>query len=100
MNPVETLKAILKEMENHKEQYVAKPQKDFTRNRKVTFYGMMWFLLFIGTNSMSEETAILLQVINKLCEWRYDRLRKCDLIASFKNSAKKISTKCRTHFIN
>ena len=55
MNPVETLKAILKEMESNKKLYVAKPQKDFTRNRKVTFYDMMWFLLFIGANSMSEE---------------------------------------------
>ena len=55
MNPIETLKSILKEMDNNKKQYVANPQKDFTRNRKVTFYDMMWFLLFIGANSMSEE---------------------------------------------
>lgn len=42
-------------MESNKNLYVANPQKDFTRNRKVTFYDMMWFLLFIGANSMSEE---------------------------------------------
>ena len=42
-------------MDNNKKQYVVNPQKDFTRNRKVTFYDMMWFLLFIGANSMSEE---------------------------------------------
>ena len=42
-------------MESNKEQYVANPQKDFTRNRKVNFYDVMWFLLFIGANSMSEE---------------------------------------------
>lgn len=55
MNPIEKLQTILKEMENNKELYVAKPQKDFTRNRKVSFYDIMWFLLFIGANSMSEE---------------------------------------------
>jgi len=42
-------------MESNKAQYIANPQKDFTRKRKVTFYDMMWFLLFIGANSMSEE---------------------------------------------
>ena len=55
MNPIEKLQAIVKEMEGNKAQYVANPQKDFSRNRKVTFYDMMWFLLFIGANSMSEE---------------------------------------------
>ena len=42
-------------MEGNKAQYVANPQKDFSRNRKVSFYDMMWFMLFIGANSMSEE---------------------------------------------
>lgn len=42
-------------MDSNKNLYIANPQKDFTRNRKVTFYDMMWFLLFIGANSMSEE---------------------------------------------
>ncbi|MBQ3451972.1 MAG: IS4 family transposase [Selenomonadaceae bacterium] len=55
MNPIEKLQTILKEMESNKAQYIANPQKDFTRKRKVTFYDMMWFLLFIGANSMSEE---------------------------------------------
>ena len=55
MNPIEKLQTILKELESNKGRYVANPQKDFTRNRKVTFYNMMWFLLFIGANSMSEE---------------------------------------------
>ena len=55
MNPIKKLQTILKEMETHKSQYVAEPQKDFSRNRKVSFYDMMWFLLFIGANSMSEE---------------------------------------------
>ena len=55
MNPIKKLQTILKEMEAHKFQYVAEPQKDFSRNRKVSFYDMMWFLLFIGANSMSEE---------------------------------------------
>ena len=55
MNPIGILKAIVKEMESNKARYVAEPQKDFSRNRKVTFYDMMWFLLFIGANSMSEE---------------------------------------------
>ena len=55
MNPIKKLQTILKEMEAHKSQYVAEPQKDFSRNRKVSFYDMMWFLLFIGANSMSEE---------------------------------------------
>ena len=55
MNPTEKLQAIVKEMEGNKDRYVAEPQKDFSRNRKVTFYDMMWFLLFIGANSMSEE---------------------------------------------
>ena len=55
MNPIEKLQTVLKEMEGNKAQYVANPQKDFSRNRKVTFYDMMWFLLFIGANSMSEE---------------------------------------------
>ena len=55
MNPIEKLQAILQEMDSNKKQYVAKPQKDFIRKRKVTFYDMMWFLLFIGANSMSEE---------------------------------------------
>ena len=55
MNPIGILKAIVKEMESNKDRYVAEPQKDFSRNRKVTFYDMMWFLLFIGANSMSEE---------------------------------------------
>ena len=55
MNPIEKLQTIVKEMEGNKAQYVANPQKDFSRNRKVTFYDMMWFLLFIGANSMSEE---------------------------------------------
>ena len=55
MNPIEKLQVIIKEMEGNKAQYVANPQKDFSRNRKVSFYDMMWFLLFIGANSMSEE---------------------------------------------
>ena len=55
MNPIKKLQTILKEMETHKSQYVAEPQKDFSRNRKVSFYDMMWFLLFIGANSISEE---------------------------------------------
>ena len=55
MNPIEKLQTILKEMEGNKAQYVTNPQKDFSRNRKITFYDIMWFLLFIGTNSMSEE---------------------------------------------
>ena len=55
MNPIEKLQAILKEMEGNKAQYVANPQKDFSRNRKVSFYDIMWFILFIGANSMSEE---------------------------------------------
>ena len=55
MNPIGILKAIVKEMESNKDRYVAEPQKDFSRNRKVTFYDMMWFLLFIGANRMSEE---------------------------------------------
>ena len=54
MNPIETLKAIVKELESNKEKYVANPQKDFSRNRKVSFYDMMMFVLFIGANSMSE----------------------------------------------
>lgn len=44
MNPIEKLQAILQEMDSNKNLYVANPQKDFTRNRKVTFYDMMWFL--------------------------------------------------------
>lgn len=55
MNPIEKLQTILKEMESNKAQYVANPQKDFSRKRKASFYDMMWFLLFIGANSMSEE---------------------------------------------
>lgn len=55
MNPIKVLKSILKEMDSNKDLYVANPKKDFTRNRKVSFYDMMWFLLFIGANSMSEE---------------------------------------------
>ena len=55
MNLIEVLKSILKEIDGNKNLYVANPQTDFTRNRKVTFYDMMWFLLFIGANSMSEE---------------------------------------------
>lgn len=55
MNPIEKLQTILKEMESNKAQYIANPQKDFTRKRKVPFYDMMWFLLFIGANSKSEE---------------------------------------------
>ena len=53
MNPIEKLQAILQEMEGNKKQYVDNPQTDFTRKRKVTFYDIMWFLLFIGANSMS-----------------------------------------------
>ena len=55
MNPIEKLQAILQGMESNKKEYVTNPQKDFTRKRKVNFYDMMWFLLFIGANSMSEE---------------------------------------------
>ena len=55
MNPIGILKTIVKEMAGNKDQYVVNPQKDFSRNRKVSFYDMMWFLLFIGANSMSEE---------------------------------------------
>ena len=55
MNPIEKLQAILKEMDNNKNLYVANAQKDFTRNRKVTFYDMMRFVLFIGASSMAEE---------------------------------------------
>ena len=55
MNPIEKLQIILKEMESNRAQYVVNPQKDFTRKRKVGFYDMMWFLLFIGANSMDEE---------------------------------------------
>ena len=55
MNPIEKLQAILKEMDSNKNLYVTNSQKDFRRKRKVSFYDMMWFLLFIGANSMSEE---------------------------------------------
>ena len=55
MNPIEKLQEILREMDNNKNLYVVNAQKDFTRKRKVTFYDMMWFVLFIGANSMSEE---------------------------------------------
>ena len=55
MNPIEKLQTILKDMEKDKNQYVVNPQKDFSRNRKISFYDMMWFLLFIGANSMEEE---------------------------------------------
>ena len=55
MNPIEKLQTIWKGMESNKEHYVADPQKDFSRNRKVSFYDMMWFLLFVGASSMSEE---------------------------------------------
>ena len=55
MNPIEKLQAILKEMDNNKNLYVTNTQKDFSRKRKVTFYDMMRFVLFIGANSMSEE---------------------------------------------
>jgi len=48
MNPIEKLQVIIKEMEGNKSKYVANPQKDFSRNRKVSFYDMMWFMLFIG----------------------------------------------------
>ena len=54
MNPIKKLQTILKEMEAHKSQYVAEPQKDFSRNRKVSFYDMMWFLLFIGANNLGD----------------------------------------------
>ena len=59
MNPIEKLQAILQEMESNKREYVANPQKDFIRKRKVNFYDMMWFLLFIGANSMSEEIRLI-----------------------------------------
>lgn len=52
MNSIEKLQTILKEMDSNKNLYVANAQKDFTRKRKVTFYDMMWFLLFIGANSI------------------------------------------------
>ena len=55
MNPIEKLQTILKEMEGNKALCVANPEKDFSRNRKVSFYDMMWFMLFLGANSMSEE---------------------------------------------
>ena len=55
MNAIEKLQAILKEMDNNKNLYVANAQKDFTRNRKVKFYDMMRFVLFIGASSMAEE---------------------------------------------
>ncbi|MBQ7628760.1 MAG: transposase [Selenomonadaceae bacterium] len=55
MNPIEKLQVILKEMEGNKAQYVTKLEKDFTCNRKVSFYEMMWLILLIGANSMSEE---------------------------------------------
>ena len=31
------------------------PEKDFSRSRKVSFYDLMWFLLFIEANSMNKE---------------------------------------------
>ena len=55
INPIEKLQAILKELESNKVQYITKPERDFTRNCKITFYDIMWFLLFIGANSMTEE---------------------------------------------
>ena len=55
MNPIEKLQKILKEMESNKAPYVTKPEKDFTRKRKITFYDMICFLLFIDANSMAEE---------------------------------------------
>ena len=55
MNPIEKLQTIPKEMEGNKTQYIANPQKYFSRNRKMSFCDMMWFLLLIGANSMSEE---------------------------------------------
>ena len=55
MNPIEKLQAIVKEMESDRKLYVANPEKDFSRNRKVSFYDMIWFMLFIGASSMSKE---------------------------------------------
>ena len=55
MTPIEKLKDILKEFDSNKNQYVTNPGKDFTRKRKISFYDMIWFLIFIGANSMEEE---------------------------------------------
>ena len=41
MTPIEKLQAILKEMDNDRNPYMANPQKDFSRKRKVTFYDLM-----------------------------------------------------------
>jgi len=41
INPIGILKAIVKEIAGNKDRYVAEPQKDFSRNRKVTFYDIM-----------------------------------------------------------
>ena len=42
-------------MQENRELFVKNPNVDFTSSRKVTFFDMMWFLIFIGANSMSEE---------------------------------------------
>ena len=55
MRAINKIKEILKEMQDNRELYVQNPNVDFTRSRKVTFFDMMWFLIFIGANSMSEE---------------------------------------------
>lgn len=55
MTIIDKVKEILKKIEDSREEYVQNPKKDFVRKRKVTFYDLMWFLLFIGTNSMAEE---------------------------------------------
>ncbi len=55
MRAIEKIKEILKEMQENRELFVQNPNVDFTRSRKVTFFDMMWFLIFIGANSMSEE---------------------------------------------
>lgn len=52
---IEKIKKFLSEMQDNRELYVQNPNKDFIRNRKVTFYDIMWFLIFIGANSMAEE---------------------------------------------
>ena len=41
MNSIEKLQTILKEMESNKTPYITNPQKDFSRNRKVSFYDPM-----------------------------------------------------------
>ena len=70
------LESIIKDITENSHLYVKNPEKDFTRNRKLSFEEMFKILLSIGGNSLKIElmeyfSYDVKKIANKYERWEY-----------------------------